>query len=418
MTKTKYAVLVEAAQQKLQHHRHIVLDSIALEEAFKADTPSHRLAQKLDAINKHITVDPEIFKEAAEDYNKIAEHLVEKLHWSNDDIRIIPQGSSRTKTLIRSPDASKFDIDAVCAVDISRIEANNPMDFFDLVGKALADWEATRKKRCWCVDFLNRRYYIEFTPSIPLSTVPKQIADGIRYRPDRYAHTALAVVDTPTKQWKTSNPVGFAQWVSDQAERHILMSFALEGRTLDSLASNSIESVPEQVVPLSDTLRIAIRLLKRHRDMSVRRGYIESEFRPISVIIVTLLTQCYEGLADKAARYTNPLRLFLDLVELLPEMIEIRGGQYWVENPTVDGENFAEKWNVNSALKKTFDNWCELLVEDLQHLLNVKDERLLSDKLREVFGSTGAAGVVPTPSGLTSRTPSRVHAVPATRGLA
>lgn len=418
MAKTKYAVLVEAAQQKLQHHRHIVFDSIALEEAIKSDTPLYRLAKELDTINQHITVDPEIFKEAAEDYDKIAKHLITKLHWSNDDIRIIPQGSSRTKTLIRSPDASKFDIDAVCAVDISRIEANDPMGFFDKIGNALAEWDPDAKKRCWCVDFPNRRYYIEFTPSVPLSTVPKQIVAGIRYRSSRYAETALAVVDTPTKQWKTSNPVGFAQWVADQAERRILMSFALEGRTLDSLASNSIESVPEQVVPLSDTLRIAIRLLKRHRDMSVRRGYIESEFRPISVIIVTLLTQCYEGLADKAERYTNPLQLLFDLVEFMPEMIEIRQGKYWIENPTVAGENFAEKWNDNSALKKAFDNWCELLVEDLQHLLSVKDERLLSDTLRKVFGSTGAAEVVPTPSGLTSRAPSRVHAVPPTRGLA
>ena len=419
MAKTKYAVLVEAAQQKLQHHRHIVLDSIALEEGFKTDAPLHRLAKELDVINKHITVDPEIFKEAAEDYSKIAEHLVEKLHWSNDDIRIIPQGSSRTKTLIRSPDASKFDIDAVCAVDISRIEANNPMGFFDKIGDALTDWKPDAKKRCWCVDFPNRRYYIEFTPSVPLNTVPQHMVDGIRYRPSNlYSDTALAVVDTPTKKWKTSNPEGFAQWVADQAERRILMSLALEGRTFDSLASNSIESVPEQVVPLSDTLRIAIRLLKRHRDMSVRRGYIESEVRPISVIIVTLLTQCYEGLADQGQRYTHPFKLLVNLVQLMPLMIENRNGEYWIENPTVNGENFAEKWKVNPALKKAFDNWCELLVEDLQHLLSVKDERLLSDKLREVFGSTGAAGVVSTPSGLTSRAPSRVHAVPATRGLA
>lgn len=419
MSKTKYAILVEEAQQKLQYDRQIVFDSVELREAFNQNTYIGRLAYELDVINQHITVDPVLFEEAAQSYQEIGEHLVTKLHWSNEDISIIAQGSCRTRTLIRSPDASKFDIDAVCEVNISRIAANDPVGFFNKIGIALAKWEPTPKKRCWCIDFPNARYYIDFTPSIPLSLLPQQVITNIRYRPNLYAETALAVVDIPSKQWKTSNPVGFAQWVSNQAARRLLRISLREGMSLDSSTASRIESLLEQIVPLEDTLRIAIRLLKRHRDMSVRRGYVLSELRPISVIITTLLTQCYEGLADQGDNYTNPLKLLLDLIQLTPHMVENRNGIYWIENPTVAGENFAEKWNDTPALRKAFYAWCKLLVEDLEELISIKDEKKLSEKLREVFGCTGAAEVENRPNtGLASKTPSQVYAVPPTRGLA
>lgn len=59
------------------------------------------LADDIQMVNDHIKVDEEVFDEASSDYEKIANKLVEKLKWPNDSIRIIPQGSVSTKTLIR-----------------------------------------------------------------------------------------------------------------------------------------------------------------------------------------------------------------------------------------------------------------------------------------------------------------------------
>lgn len=421
MAMTKYAALVEAAKQQRETRRlNVVREAMATDSAFGEELSWQTLAHELDTVNRHITVRPDEFEEAAGDYSKIAEHLVAKLSWPNDAIRIAPQGSSSTRTLIRTPDSSKFDIDAVCAVDISRIEAKDPVAFFEQIGEALEDWKPDAKKRCWRVDLPNRSYYIEFTPSVPLAKIPAQIASSIRYHPsDRYRESALAVVDRPTSQWKTSNPEGFSNWVSDQAKRPILVSNLLVKRAMEALASDSVIPVQEQDVPLSDTLRIAIRLLKRHRDMSVRRNLIDVDLKPISVVIVTLLTQCYEGLADQAAQYTHPIELLADLAELMPGMVEVRNGEYWIANPTVEGENFAEKWNDNHELKETFDAWSNLLIEDLQSILSAPDEQTLRDRIRSVFGCTGATGSVPpSGSGLTSKAPTRVHTVPATRGLA
>lgn len=419
MAMTKYGAQVAIAQANRQ--KRVLRETLAVlstDSALDTQSSLGLVVRELDAVNRHITVDSVEIEGASDDYHKLADHLVEQLHWPRDAIQVHPQGSASTRTLIRVPDRSKFDIDAVCQVDISRIEARDPMRFFEQIGEALGDWDACAKKRCWRIEFANRSYYIEFTPSVPLDKIPAQIASHIRYRTtDRYRESALAVVDTPSKQWKTSNPAGFTQWVADQAKRPLLVSVLLEKRAV--LASDSIIPVPEQEVPLSDTLRVAIRLLKRHRDMAARKGLIDGDLKPISVIIVTLLTQCYEGLADNGSRYAHPIKLLADLAELMPGMIEIRQDGYWIANPTVEGENFAERWNENPERKATFDAWCELLIDDLKEILNETDERLLTDKIRATFGTTGAStSGTNSGLGLAVQAPKRVYTPPATKGLA
>lgn len=414
MTTTKYGSLVESAKQRRLNRNKFVLDT-----ALESLSALQNWARELHIANQHITIKQDQIDAAAEAYEQIANHLASELKWECKDINIHPQGSSRTKTLIRSPDASKFDIDAVCQVDISRIDARDPMSFFDDIGQALSKFEPEAKKRCWRIEFSGHSFYIEFTPSVPLSTVPTMILDSVRYKPsNNYESTALAVVDRPTENWKTSNPEGFANWVNEQAEKKLMLNLALESAALSM--DFGIAPVPSQEVPLSDTLRVAIRLFKRHRDMAVRNGNLDSEHKPISVIIVTLLTQCYEGLADNGETYSHPIQLLADLAGLLPHMIEESNGEYWVANPTVEGENFAERWNQDKGERKTaFDNWCNLLIDDLQSILKETDERAIRERVRRVFGCTGADTSGPKPStGLAPSAPTRVVQPPATRGLA
>lgn len=419
MINSKYAVLVEAAKQKRQQVTSNVALGRVLDSVNESQTSRQTLADELETVNQHITVHPDEVKDAASDYVAIAQQLVSNLHWPSDSVRIVPQGSSSTRTLIRSPNGNeKFDIDAVCAVDISAEEAKDPMSFFDKIGKGLANWQPDAKRRCWCVNISGRNYYIEFTPSVPLETIQSRTTASLRYTPaDIYKDTALAVVDRPTRQWKTSNPEGFTKWVSTQAERKILLF--LETALNKSYAMDSVSPVPEQHVPLSDTLRVAIRLLKRHRDMAARRGAIESECKPISVIIVTLLTGCYQGLADQQKYYKHPIELLIDLVELMPFMIETRDGVDWIENPTVKGENFAEKWATNPGLKTAFSDWCSLLLDDLNRILSAKTDQQLKQLIRDAFGTNGANTTPPPPSGsgLAPKAPTRVYPAPAS-GLA
>ena len=221
----------------------------------------------------------------------------------------------------------------------------------------------------------------------------------------------LLPVDTPTKGWKTSNPKGITSWVDDQAKRTLIRIQMVED--FAKSMSESVSSVPDQEVPLSDTLRVAIRLFKRHRDMAIQRNNIEKEFKPISVIIVTLLTQCFEGLADLGKMYSHPMELLIDLTELMPGMIEKRNGEYWVANPTVEGENFAEKWNEDKGKRcESFDNWCGLLISDMQSILKLQGEKDIRDRIKYVFGSTGAEPSPKGPVGLSPAKPDRIPPMP------
>lgn len=351
-------------------------------------------ARALDHVNKHITIRPHDIKAAVESYGDIAQRLVDRLHWPVDAIEIFAQGSASTKTLIRSPDRTKFDIDAVCRVAIDGAYASDPIKFFEDVGKGLEGLDVKRKNRCWMIQFANKPYYIEFTPSVPLDVVALDSngLDRRRLLAPNYRDTALAVVDRESEKWKTSNPQGLVQWVDDASKLQLVRTIIMD--SAGQAIAASVGLVPEQEIGVDDTLRIAIRFFKRHRDMYVRRGHIEAEFQPISVILVTLLTRCYYGLSELGLSYRHALQVLVEMATLLPHLVYKDSAYgYFVQNPTVEGENFAERWNRDAGERaRTFEVWCGLLCADLKSILVLTDERAIEAKTREIFGCTNDDG--------------------------
>ena len=119
----------------------------------------------------------------------------------------------------------------------------------------------------------------------------------------------------------------------------------------------------------------------------MRRGIIEAKTKPISIIIVTLLTSCYEGLADLNRSFEHPVVLLTELAAFLPHLIMTFNGKHRVDNPTVEGENFAEKWNDDDGERyRSFMTWCETLTVDLKTILALTDPHSISKRVREVFG--------------------------------
>lgn len=393
MTMTKNASLVVNAERS---RRTILAEALtSLRKGVAMDEASGYLrafgpwARELNFVNQHITVPQKEIEAATKAYTDVAKHLVSELHWPDDAINVLPQGSASTQTLIRSPDNSKFDIDAVCQVDISHIDAMDPVGFFTKVGSALQELSATAKKRCWNIPMTGEPFYLEFTPSVPLEKVPYYVLDSMapRFRTQReYIGTALAVVDNPTRQWKTSNPAGLTQWVDDAAKRQLIRKVVMATDALFKEAAN-VAPLPDQDVEITDTLRVAIRLFKRHRDMCIRRNQIEKDFKPISIIIVTLLTDCYDGLADLGRTYDHPVQLLADLAELMPGMVQQINGEFRVDNPTVPGENFAERWNEDDGERQeAFFKWCDILAADMRTILAAQNEQEIQRRVREVFG--------------------------------
>lgn len=424
MSTTESAELVKHAELECPTRLIKSLESFAaLREGYITDAKDRLIeyglwAKALSEANSHIAVGEEEIRAAADAYEEVANHLASNLSWPLESISIMTQGSVSTKTLIRSPNGSeKFDIDAVCKIDISHIEADEPMSFFESIGQALKELEAQAKRRCWYIPFTGQRFYLEFTPSIPLNTITAQTLSSMapRYSASRYGETALAVVDTPTKSWKTSNSAGMSKWVNDTAERRLIRTIVTEAYANDRAVA-SVAPVPDQTVEITDTLRVAIRLFKRHRDMCARRGVIDAATKPISVIIVTLLTSCYEGLADLGRSFEHPIELLDELATLMPHLVLKLDGKYRVDNPTVEGENFAEKWNDDDGERyKSFMTWTNALSADLQTILALKDPQAISRRVREVFGIPAPTG---GGNGLTTIQPPAPRATPASHGLA
>ncbi|WP_322073818.1 nucleotidyltransferase domain-containing protein [Burkholderia cepacia] len=412
MALTKNAMLVEAAIERRRHSTVLAkslspsmegLDAVLLDSVERSkDRVSigqkrNPYAHALSVVNDHITVKQDVIDEASAAYNNIANRLASKLNWPLGAIKIFPQGSASTKTLIRTIGNRKFDIDAVCEVDISKIEARDPMAFFDAFGIALDGLNAEQKKRCWNINFVDKPFYLEFTPSVPLRSVPLtgRQEHGLKTSEPEFVSTALAVVDTPSKNWKTSNPAGIRDWVNRASMRTIVRELTTEA--YDSVRA-SIEPVARQSVEVEETLRVAIRLFKRHRDIRVHRGYLTADTQPISIILVTLLTTCYEGLADLIDDGTRPpfghvVDALIALAELLPDMIRHYPDLgYYLANPTVADENFAERWNTDDGERaEAFRVWCRLLRNDLVAIAALDAPEDMTAKTLEVFGCTAAS---------------------------
>ena len=427
MTLTKSAALVQHAERSRPvRFAESIASLSSLRKGLAMDSGTEVLhayspwARALNEASLHITVRPDEIIAAADAYNKVAKHLVAKLHWPDEAIQILPQGSASTQTLIRSPNSNeKFDIDAVCQVDISRIAARDPIGFFQIIGEALEELEATAKKRCWTIPFTNKPFYLEFTPSVPLDAVPQHTLDAMapRYRvAPEYRNTALAVVDCPTECWKTSNPAGITKWVDDTSKLSIVRQVVMDAAFAEAAAR--ITPVPEQEVEITDTLRVAIRLFKRHRDICVRRGIIDAEFKPISIIIVTLLTTCYRGLAELGRTFDHPVAVLAELASLMPHLVLKLNDEYRVDNPTVEGENFAERWNQDDGERfEAFVAWCKALAADMTAILACTGSEQISTRVREAFGISPARANAGD-SGLTSITRRPPPAVVRTSGLA
>ncbi|WP_186057832.1 nucleotidyltransferase domain-containing protein [Burkholderia gladioli] len=350
-------------------------------------------ASALSIVNDHITVRPGEIEAASAAYEDIARRLVDKLDWPIDAISIHPQGSASTKTLIRMPDRTRFDIDAICEVDITKVQAQDPMAFFAAIGAALEGLDVVPKNRCWQIKYSGEPFYIEFTPSVPLATIlaSQQEASHLQPAMSEFAGTALAVVDTPLKKWKTSNPAGIRNWVECVSERNIVANLVLEAFAKSAQAN--IQPVSSQSVEVEETLRVAIRLFKRHRDMRVYRQEISKDFQPISIILVTVVTICYDGLADLIDEgvlppFAHPVDALVAIADLLSEMIvHYPGTGYQLANPTVVGENFAERWNNDDNERaQTYKLWCGLLRADLERIAALTDPKEIEAETREVFG--------------------------------
>lgn len=301
------------------------------------------LGDILSRIAEELNISDTMFEKAVASYGAVGNWIGDGLDYS---VRIMPQGSMNLGTVVRPlSDKDDYDIDLVCLLeDGKELTARSVKN---LVGNRLKEHKVYAEKlddegkRCWTMQY--EEFHMDILPCVP--HYEQFIQPG---------QTAIDLTDKNkdlgTYSFKPSDPSSYHDWFLERAQsRGSLLNKKVAAKATE------IKPVPSNASRLKTPLQKAIQLLKRHRDVCFQHDMSNA---PISILITTL--------AAKASPHVeNVYQALCQILSKMPLLIELRGSTYWVANPVRPEENFAEKWNTDSAKRRAFYDWCEKAKSDL-----------------------------------------------------
>lgn len=339
-----------------------------------------QIVQLLDAVCQAIEPTDNQYGDAVERYETIGKFLAEEnspLH--RFEPSVYPQGSMRTKTVIRPVNGKEFDVDLVC--EFKLMPDRDPMVVKKMVWDRFRSSDryknmAVEKNRCVQIRYAGD-FHMDVMPCVP----------------HQAGWTKVGPVWVPDKQlekWKPSNPVGFAQFVEAAAAKSPRQAHRAD-------MSNAIEAKAADIEPLNvdhsftkPALIRIIQILKRHRDEYFAENHDRA---PISIILTTLATHSYDRSVAQNI-YSSMYDLILDVVEGMPRFIQVnhQTAEFWIANPSQHLENFAEKWNSDKDLANSFFAWQRKAVAALRALAEQEAAGLdkLGAELANSFGEVAA----------------------------
>lgn len=324
-------------------------------------------AEWLEALGAELDWSETRLAAAQRSYDTVGAWLAECRHpWLNG-ARIVAHGSVALGTAITPINREPADVDAmICLPAVPT--GTPPSDVKAVVGERLAEHAVYRamleeKGRCWRLVYADEQFHLDLTPGVPHLAPP-----------------AVLVPDKPLQTWLPSNPEGFRDWFAVRAALAPRPAMArLEKRA-------EVEPLPLHTGPRG-FLRRLVQILKRHRDRRFSDSTI-ADLRPISIVLTTLASHAYE-LEIRAARNEGDFELALAVVDAMPYFVG-RGAdpaeRYRIENPTVTGENFADKWNHDPRLPQAFFAWHAQARSDLAALGELAGEDVLAEHINTAFG--------------------------------
>ena len=144
-------------------------------------------------------------------------------------------------------------------------------------------------------------------------------------------------------------------------------------------AINNVDIAKVPTYKVRTPLQKVIQLLKRHRDILFQGN---AEDAPISIIITTLAARSYNG-------ETNVYEALCNIIGKMTQFIELRGNEYWIENPVIREENLADKWNEVPNKRITFMYWIEQVKKDLlTNPLRCFGLDSIANQYKQVLGKT------------------------------
>jgi hypothetical protein len=270
---------------------------------------------------------------------------------------IYPQGSLRIGTTVRPWRREEYDLDLV--LWLALYQNANPIEVLDMVEGRLRNHGTyapmvERKNRCIRLNFA-KQFHLDILPA----------------RPDlRFNGTHVLVPDCAAKDWKESNPKGYAAW------------FEGRGTLQFVVAEKAIEPLPlPEGAEDKNALQLAVQLLKRWRDI---RFANTPELAPISIVLTTLAGLHYAG-------ELHPLQALVAMVQRINRSIP-SFGRLVVRNPANPHEDLSERWDGNPEAYNAFVSTMRDLEGELIEL-QLPGMLAASKRLEMLFGDTAPMAI-------------------------
>lgn len=231
---------------------------------------------------------------------------------------IYPQGSMRTGTTNRPWRGTEFDLDLVC--QLHGCGGASPLAVYDAVYRRMANnalYLPILERKACCVRLnYSGSFHLDIIPACP---------------DERLGGTIVKVPNRDIADWKTSNPIGFAEIFFDRCK----LRAGSPGR---GLLMKDIRPLPNPVPSqFKFPLQRIVQLMKRERDC-----FFEGDIRAArSVVLTTLAGVFYAGEQSLSEGLFKIISGILGAVEAYPGILPVL-------NPSNPGENFSDGWTAES----------------------------------------------------------------------
>jgi hypothetical protein len=321
----------------------------------------------LDRIGRKLQLNPSSYDQAKERYITIGKFLRAEGRLAKYKPWIFPQGSLRIGTTVKPRGRDEFDLDLVCLLLANYNDFPDPVVLLDLVEERFSSSEVyknmfERKNRCIRINYANQ-FHMDILPACPVHGLGP------------YGEHCVVVPDCALKDWKHSNPKGYAHWFETTAEAAV------------AKLRRNIEPMPAQEA-YDDlaTLKRAVQLIKRFRDISL--ADLPENRRPVSIVITTLAALNYRGASSVTDTVT-------EVLTGVANMIEWSGSQRLVvKNPTNENEDLSERWDNDPEAYSIFVGWIRDFRKKWVALAEKRGIHNIKEDLEKMFGERIAREVI------------------------
>lgn len=278
------------------------------------------------------------------------------------EAHIFVQGSIGLKTTIKPAKGAVDDmatIDADAIILLPNVDDTSAIDVLKIIERRFR--AATRVEAP--IEPLRRGIrivYADEDPGFHMDITPARLAKG------NTNSEGYGFLEVPDREigWKASSPRTYSVWLDNISKTNI--SFVLDSAEIRASLTHFAEATQEPLPEYdsyadSNPLRVAIKLIKRNRDEWALNHRLKN-YRPISAVLTTLAAKAYEEIVNESkTQKIRPLEAIFLIINRMPKFIDIKYGQFRVENPVDSGENFAEKWNrphgEGEKYQQAFSEW-------------------------------------------------------------